>query len=59
MAEIVNLKLARKRKAREESAAVADENRAKFGQTKQAKKLRDAEASLAGQKLDGHKREDD
>lgn len=40
MAEIVNLRTARKRKARDDADAKADANRAKFGRTK-AEKTRD------------------
>jgi hypothetical protein len=40
VAEIVNLRTARKRKARDDAASKADTNRAKFGRTK-AEKMRD------------------
>lgn len=58
MAEVVNLRLARKRKARAEAASKADENRAKFGQKKVVTDLRRAETKLEKNKLDGHKRDD-
>lgn len=55
MAEIVNLRLARKRKARAESDAVAAANRAKFGLTKAEREKRRLEEQLAAKQLDGHK----
>lgn len=58
MAEIVNLRLARKRKARAEAVSKADENRMKFGQKKVATDLRRAETKLENDKLDGHKLDD-
>lgn len=57
MAEIVNLRMARKAKARNESEAAAAANRAKFGASKSERKLRLAQAELAAKQLDGHKRE--
>jgi len=57
MAEIVNLRQARKQKNRTEAESLAAENRAKFGQTK-AKKQKDAALkALDSKKLDGHKRD--
>lgn len=59
MAEIVNLRLARKRKARDDAAALAADNRARHGRTK-AEKQRDlAERSAARSFLDGHRRTPD
>jgi hypothetical protein len=58
MAEIVNLRTARKRKARAADAEVAAQNRIKFGRTKAEKGLSKAKTDLAAQHLDGHKRED-
>jgi hypothetical protein len=43
MAEIVNLRMARKAKARAEAEKTAGENRVKFGQTKADKQARKAE----------------
>jgi hypothetical protein len=58
MAEIVNLRNARKQKARADKAAVAEQNRLKFGRTK-AEKQADAAAKARAEKhLEGHKRED-
>lgn len=50
MAEIINLRMARKAKARSEAEKQAAENRVKFGQTKAEKKgrkLEDARATKA------------
>jgi Domain of unknown function (DUF4169) len=48
MAEIINLRMARKAKGRAEAEKQAEQNRAKFGQTKADKKTRKAEATRAG-----------
>ena len=58
MAEIVNLRQARKQKARADKEARATENRASFGRTKVEKKLSQAEQDLAKSRLDSHKRDD-
>ncbi|MFT3987070.1 DUF4169 family protein [Aestuariivirga sp.] len=58
MGEIVSLKLARKRKARDEKDARASENRLKFGQTKEERTLAEARAKQENRTLDGHKREE-
>lgn len=56
MPEIVNLRMARKRKARADSQARAEENRARFGRTK-AQKARDAaERDDAARHVDAHRR---
>lgn len=50
MAEIINLRKARKAKARTEAEKQAEQNRARFGQTKAEKvvrKLEDARAAKA------------
>jgi hypothetical protein len=57
MAEIVNLRTARKAKERETSRATGDENAAKFGRTKAEKDLEKARADKALRDLDGHARE--
>ncbi|WEK47346.1 MAG: DUF4169 family protein [Candidatus Andeanibacterium colombiense] len=57
MAEIVNLRAARKAKERAGKQAQTDANRAKFGQTKQAKQARQREAERAESLLDGAKRD--
>lgn len=53
MAEIVNLRRARKAKARDESAKQADANRAKFGRTKAERLQRDANSARALRDHDG------
>lgn len=58
MADIINLRTARKRKGREQQAAQAAENRIVFGRTKAEKDLVKAKAELDGKRLDGHKREE-
>ncbi|WP_127753090.1 MULTISPECIES: DUF4169 family protein [unclassified Devosia] len=58
MAEIVNLRTARKRKAREDEAVKAEQNRILFGRTKAEKNQSKAEAELAARRLEGHKLED-
>lgn len=57
MSEIVNLRQARKRKARADKDAQAAENRVKFGRTKAQKAEDAARADKARSELDGHKRE--
>lgn len=58
MAEIVNLRLARKAKARAAQQTEAQANRAKFGRTK-AEKTRDRiEAERTARLLDGARREE-
>ena len=56
MAEIVNLKRARKAKARVASAAEAEANRLAHGRAKAEKSQTKAEKDAALRKLDGHKR---
>jgi hypothetical protein len=58
MGEIVNLRRARKDKARSAKDADAAANRAKFGTPKAERDRRAAETELAAKSLDGHKRED-
>jgi len=57
MAEVVNLRSARKAKEREKSRATGDVNAAKFGRTKAEKDLEKARADKARRDLDGHARE--
>lgn len=57
MAEIVNLKQARKARARVEKDATAAANRAKFGRTKADKQTDAARKALADKALDAHKRD--
>ncbi len=58
MAEIVNLRAARKRKARETASATAAANRAQFGRTKAEKQATDLAAEKLARTLDGAKRDD-
>jgi Domain of unknown function (DUF4169) len=57
MGEIVNLRIARKRKARVEAAVQADANRAKHGRSKAQKDADAKETARRDAVLDGVKRE--
>lgn len=57
MAEIVNLRAARKAKDRADARAKGDENAVKFGRTKAEKALDKARAEKLARGLDGAKRE--
>lgn len=59
MSEIINLRRARKAKARASAEGNAAQNRVTFGRTKSEKQLAEAERTAANKKLDGHKRHDD
>ena len=59
MAEIVNLRRARKDKTRAAEDARAADNRTRFGRTKVEKRKTDAERTRAEIGLDGKKLEDD
>jgi hypothetical protein len=52
--KVVNLRAARKRKARDETALQASENRVKFGRTKAEKKRDQHESETARGLLDQH-----
>lgn len=52
-AEIVNLRQARKSRARAVKQAQAEENRAKYGTSKAERQRRSAEAERAARQLDG------
>ncbi|MDJ0450255.1 DUF4169 family protein [Methylocystis sp. JR02] len=58
MAEVVNLRRARKDRAKREKEAQAQENRISFGRTKTERDLTDAQKRLEAAKLDAHKREE-
>lgn len=58
MAEIINLRTARKARARKEAVARADANRVAFGRTKEEKRAAKAEADRLAALLDGARRED-
>lgn len=57
MAEIVNLRRAKKAKARAEADAQAAENRVLFGRTKAEKQRTEIERERAARGIEGHKRE--
>lgn len=57
MAEIANLRLARKRKQREADRSAADANRLKHGRSKAQRALDDAAERRLHALLDGAKRE--
>ena len=59
MAEIVNLRKARKAKARAEKEAQAAENRITFGRSKAERDLGAASRRLAERKLEAHRRDGD
>lgn len=56
MGEVVNLRLARKRKARADKAQAADENRARFGRASAERERRQAVDDLDRRRHDGHRR---
>jgi Domain of unknown function (DUF4169) len=55
MGEVLNLRLARKAKARSAKETQAAENRMRFGQTKQERTLNKTEKRSNEVRLDGHK----
>jgi hypothetical protein len=57
MAKIVNLRTARKRKARKDHAKMAEAKRVKFGRTKSEKQATSILQARRQQNLDGHKRQ--
>ncbi|MBR3190240.1 DUF4169 family protein [Bosea sp. (in: a-proteobacteria)] len=59
MAEIVNLRRARKARDRASAEAQAEQNRIAFGRTKAERKLTEAEKALAERRLEGHRLSDD
>jgi hypothetical protein len=59
MAEIVNLRRARKSRARVEKDAQAAENRTQFGRTKAEKRATETERAQTEADLDGKKMRDD
>ncbi len=58
MAEIINLRNARKQKARVAKDAQAAQNRVLFGQTKAEKLRQAAEKALAEKRIEGHKKDE-
>ncbi|RXT54993.1 hypothetical protein B6S44_11905 [Bosea sp. Tri-44] len=59
MAEIVNLRRARKARDRATAEAQAAQNRIDFGRTKAERTLTEAEKTLAKRRLEGHRLTDD
>jgi phosphopentomutase len=59
MAEVINLRQAKKQEARKAARSHADANAAKFGRTKAERDLAKSQADKASQKLDAHRRETD
>lgn len=59
MAEIINLRQARKAAARKADRAAGDANAARFGRSKAEKALEQARAEQSDRHLDGHLRGDD
>lgn len=59
MADLINLRRARKQKARKEAADTAAANRAKHGQTKPEKALNKAKEEQSERMLEGHRLNDD
>ena len=57
MAEIVNLRQARKAKARAEKEQAAEANRARFGRTKAERDIERKISEKQNRDLDGHKRD--
>lgn len=57
MSDIINLRLARKRKARADKERQAEENRVRFGRSKLEKLETRALAEREARLLDGHKRD--
>jgi hypothetical protein len=56
-ADIINLRQARKRKAREDRQAEAEQNRQLHGETKASKSLRKRKADKAATDLAAHRRD--
>jgi hypothetical protein len=55
MAEIVNLRRARKQRARQVAEKQAEQNRLTFGRSKAERLVTEAERDKAAQALDGHR----
>jgi phage protein D len=57
MAEVINLRTAKKQAARKAARSLADANAAKHGRSKAERELEKARAEKASRSLDGHKRQ--
>lgn len=58
-AQVINLRRARKTRARDAARREGDANAAAFGRTKAERRHSDAEKRLAERRLDAHRRDDD
>jgi hypothetical protein len=58
MGDIVNLRGARKQKARREAEKSAEANRIAFGRTKSERERTGMENAIAERRIDGHRRDD-
>lgn len=58
MTEIINLRQARKQRARDDARAKGDANAAKFGRSKAQKSAEDTAATRAALHLDQHRRDE-
>jgi Domain of unknown function (DUF4169) len=58
MAELINLRQARKRAERQQREREAEQNRLTHGEPKQLRKQREADAKKAARDLAAHKRDD-
>ncbi len=56
-AEVINLRRVRKGKLRDDKARQADQNRARFGQTKAERVKTAADRERATRTIEGHRRE--
>ncbi|MBK1663600.1 hypothetical protein CKO38_04465 [Rhodospirillum rubrum] len=57
MAEVINLRQARKRRVREERGREAEANRVRFGRPKAERQATTLERERAGKALEGHQRQ--
>lgn len=57
MAELVNLRRARKQRERDANRKSAEANRLAFGRTKAERQLTEARNALAEKRIEGHRRE--
>ena len=55
MGDVVNLNRFKKRVARQQSAKLAEENRARFGQTKSERAIKERQAERESDLLDNHR----
>lgn len=59
MAEVINLRMARKARVRDKAVRQAEQNRALHGRTKTEKERQQLDAERAARLIDGAKREQD